>query len=249
MTSIIFSLTNNFKALSQGYHKKRAVKSAVFFRLAHSAVPTSIPLRSISVAGYRPMEKQKRPAGRCRHSSTRGLRRANFDSAPLHLSRGHRPMEKQKRPAGRMQALFHQEDSAVANFDSASLHLSRGLSPYGKAETTCRKNAGTLPQEDSAVPTSIPLRSISVAGYRPYGKAETTSRKNASTLHKRTPPSPTSIPLRSISVAGYRPMEKQKRPAGRMQALFRLVVSAFPHGSMPSRKLQLPCIQLIVGSF
>ena len=109
----------------------------------------------------------------CRHSSTRGLRRANFDSA--------------------------------------SLHLSRGLSPYGKAETTSRKNASTLPQEDSAVPTSIPLR--------------------------------------SISVAGYRPMEKQKRPAGRMQALFRLVVSAFPHGSMPSRKLQLPCIQLIVGSF
>ncbi len=80
----------------------------------------------------------------CRHSSTRGLRRANFDSA--------------------------------------SLHLSRGLSPYGKAETTSRKNAGTLPQEDSAVPTSIPLR--------------------------------------SISVAGWRPMEKQKRPAGRMRALF-----------------------------
>ena len=89
--------------------------------------------------------KRKRSREKCEHFSARGLRRANFDSAPLHLS--------------------------------------RGLAPYGKAETTGRKNAGTLPQEDSDVPTSIPLR--------------------------------------SISVAGYRPMEKQKRPAGRMQALFR----------------------------
>ena len=57
-------------------------------------------------------------------------------------------------------------------------------------------------------------------GLSPYGKAETTSRKNASTLPQEDSTVPTSIPLRSISVAGYRPMEKQKRPAGRMQALF-----------------------------
>ena len=58
-------------------------------------------------------------------------------------------------------------------------------------------------------------------GLSPYGKAETTSRKNAGTFPQEDSAVPTSIPLRSISVAGWRPMEKQKRPAGRMQALFR----------------------------
>ena len=46
-----------------------------------------------------------------------------------------------------------------------------------------------------------------------------------------------SIPLRSISLAGFRPMKNQKRAPGRMQALFRELVSAFSHGSLPSRKL------------
>ena len=146
-----------------------------------SAVPTSIPLRSISVAGWRPMEKQKRPAGRMRALFPRALRRANFDSAPLHLSRG-LPMEKQKR---RMRALF---PLRRANFDSAPLHLSRGLAPYGKAETTSRKNASTLPQEDSAVPTSIPLRSISVAGWRPMEKQKRPAGRMQALFHKRTPP-------------------------------------------------------------
>ena len=187
------------------------MKSGSVLPKGHSAVLTSILLRFISVAGWRPMEKQKRPAGRMQALFRKKTPpcQLRFRFAPsqsragaLWKSRNDQPEECRHSSARRLRR---------ANFDSASLHLSRGLSPYGKAETTSRKNASTLPQEDSAVPTSIPLR--------------------------------------SISVAGYRPMEKQKRPAGRMQALFRLVVSAFPHGSMPSRKLQLPCIQLIVGSF
>ena len=176
-----------------------------------SAVPTSIPLRFISVAGYRPMEKQKRPAGRMQALFRKKTPpcQLRFRSAPSQSRAGALWKSRNDQP----EECKHSSTRGLrrANFDSASLHLSRGLAPYGKAETTSRKNASTLPQEDSAVPTSIPLR--------------------------------------SISVAGWRPMEKQKRPAGRMQALFRLVVSAFPHGSMPSRKLQLPCIQLIVGSF
>ncbi len=98
-----------------------------------------------------------------------------------------------------------------ANFDSAALplHLSRGRSL----------------RDGAAVPTSIPrlCRSISVAGVR----------------FAMGPPCATSIPrlCRSISVAGIRPMEKQKQGPGRMQALFRVPVSASPHGSLPSRKL------------
>ena len=81
-------------------------------------------------------------------------------------------------------------------------------------------------------------------GLSPYGKAKTSSRKNACTLSMMNSAVPTSIPrlCRFISVAGYRPMEKQKRAPGRMQALFRELVSAFPHGSMPSRKLQFSCV-------
>ena len=98
-----------------------------------------------------------------------------------------------------------------ANFDSAALplHLSRGRSL----------------RDGAAVPTSIPrlCRSISVAGIR----------------FAMGPPCATSIPrlCRSISVAGIRPMEKQKQGPVRMQALFRVPVSASPHGSLPSRKL------------
>ena len=64
---------------------------------------TSISLRSISVAGWRPIT---------------GLASAvhNFDFAPLHLSRGLAP--------------YACLVSSVRNFDFAPLHLSRGHSPY-----------------------------------------------------------------------------------------------------------------------
>ena len=55
--------------LSRGlapYVERDPGKNASTFPQEDSAVPTSIPLRSISVAGWRPMEKQKRPAGRMR---------------------------------------------------------------------------------------------------------------------------------------------------------------------------------------
>ena len=120
-------------------------KNAGTFPQEDSAVPTSIPLRSISVAGWRPMEKQKRPAGRMRALFPKGAPpcqlRFRFASSQsragaLWKSRNDQPEECRH---------FSTRGLRRANFDSASLHLSRGLSPYGKAETTSRKNASTLP--------------------------------------------------------------------------------------------------------
>ena len=134
------------------------------------------------------MEKQKRPAGRMRALFPKGappcqlrFRFASSQSRAIALwkSRNDQPEECRHSSARGLRR---------ANFDSASLHLSRGLAPYGKAETTCRKNAGTLPQEDSAVPTSIPLRSISVAGYRPMEKQKRPAGRMQALFHKRTPP-------------------------------------------------------------
>ena len=109
------------------------------------AVPTSIPLRSISVAGWRPMEKQKRPAGRMQalfHKRTTPCQ-LRFRFAPSQS----RAIALWKSRNDRLVECGHSSLRALrrANFDFASLHLSRGLSPYGKAETTSRKNASTLP--------------------------------------------------------------------------------------------------------
>ena len=110
-----------------------------------SAVPTSIPLRSISVAGWRPMEKQKRPAGRMQalfHKRTPPCQ-LRFRFAPSQSRAGALWKSRNDQP----EECKHSSTRGLrrANFDSASLHLSRGLAPYGKAETTSRKNASTLP--------------------------------------------------------------------------------------------------------
>ena len=134
------------------------------------------------------MEKQKRPAGRMRALFPKGappcqlrFRFASSQSRAIALwkSRNDQPEECKHSSARRLRR---------ANFDSAPLHLSRGLAPYGKAETTSQKNASTLPQEDSAVPTSIPLRFISVAGWRPMEKQKRPAGRMQALFHKRTPP-------------------------------------------------------------
>ena len=121
------------------------MKSGSVLPKGHSAVLTSILLRFISVAGWRPMEKQKRPAGRMRALFPKGappcqlrFRFASSQSRAIALwkSRNDQPEEcKHSSTRG-----LHR-----ANFDSASLHLSRGLAPYVERERDPGKNASTFP--------------------------------------------------------------------------------------------------------
>ena len=138
--------------LSRGlapYVEREPGKNASTFPQEDSAVPTSIPLRFISVAGYRPMEKQKRPAGRMRALFPKGAPPCQPRFRGFAASSRSRAIALWKSKNELPEECKHSFNDELrrANLDSAALplHLGRGLSPYGKAKTSSRKNASTLP--------------------------------------------------------------------------------------------------------
>ena len=181
-------------------------------------------------------------------SSNRALRRANFDSASLHLSRGLSPYGKAETTSRKNAGTFPQEDSAVPTsipLRSISVAgwrpMEKQKRPAGRMQALFRKKTPPCQLRFR----SAPSQSRAGALWKSRNdQPEECKHSSTRGLHRANFDSASLHLSRGLS-----PYEKQKRPAGRMQALFRLVVSAFPHGSMPSRKLQLPCIQLIVGSF
>ena len=92
-------------------------KNASTLRMVHSAVLSSIPqrCRSISLAGFRPIENQKRTPGRMQALSIDLPRRADLDSAPLvlHLGRGLSPYRKPKTNSGKNASTLRMVHSAV----------------------------------------------------------------------------------------------------------------------------------------
>src|SRR5699024_11295276 len=86
-----------YTTLFRSYHKKRAVKSAVFFQPRTPPCQLRFrfaPSQSRAIALWKSRNDQPEE---CKHSSARRLRRANFDSAPLHLRSEEHTSELQSR--------------------------------------------------------------------------------------------------------------------------------------------------------